>query len=205
MRLLKQAMAVLGTVVVIAMMAALVAPKPVHGLVATMVQVVNTSTNPVPVTGTVGLSGTPTVNVSNVPLVTEELQNPAASPAFTLLSCSYGSGSNCVSGVFTVPSDVPVGALTVPVKRLVIDFVSGNCSVSGGSVSLLVLEDEFGILFNIWSNYFALSGERGGFQVFDQQTQMYASAGDNLQFLAVPTGGSGSCTITINGHYVTTQ
>ena len=48
MKLLKQAMAVLGTVVVIAVIAALVTPKTAHALVATMVQVVNTSTSPVP-------------------------------------------------------------------------------------------------------------------------------------------------------------
>jgi len=48
MKLLKQAMAVLGTVVVIAIIAALVTPKTAHALVATFVQVVNTPTSAVP-------------------------------------------------------------------------------------------------------------------------------------------------------------
>ena len=46
MKLLKQAMAVLGTVVVITIIAALVTPKTAHAIVSTMVQVVNTTANP---------------------------------------------------------------------------------------------------------------------------------------------------------------
>jgi hypothetical protein len=52
MRLLKQAMAVLGTVVVIAAIAALVTPKMAHAIIATAVQVVNGPGNPVPITTT---------------------------------------------------------------------------------------------------------------------------------------------------------
>jgi hypothetical protein len=46
MKLLKQALAVLGTVVVIAVFAALVTPKTAHAIVATLVDVVNTTANP---------------------------------------------------------------------------------------------------------------------------------------------------------------
>lgn len=49
MRLLKQALTVLGTVVVVAIIAALVVPKTAHAIVATAVQVVNTAATPVPV------------------------------------------------------------------------------------------------------------------------------------------------------------
>jgi hypothetical protein len=48
MRLLKQAMAVLGTVVVIAVLVAVVTPKTAHAVVATMVQVVNLPSQSVP-------------------------------------------------------------------------------------------------------------------------------------------------------------
>ena len=48
MKLLKQAMAVLGTVVVIAVIVVLVTPKTAHALVATLVQVENTPTTAVP-------------------------------------------------------------------------------------------------------------------------------------------------------------
>lgn len=47
MRLLKQAMAVLGTVVMIAVLVALVAPKSVHAVVATLVQIVPSGTTQV--------------------------------------------------------------------------------------------------------------------------------------------------------------
>jgi hypothetical protein len=46
MKLLKQAMAVLGTVMVVAIIAALVTPKTAHAIVATLVEVVNTTANP---------------------------------------------------------------------------------------------------------------------------------------------------------------
>lgn len=48
MKVLKQALGVLGTVVVIAIIAALVTPKTAHALVGAFVQVVNTPTNAVP-------------------------------------------------------------------------------------------------------------------------------------------------------------
>ena len=48
MRLLKQALAILGSVVVVAMVVALSAPKAVHAVVAAAVNVMNTSANPVP-------------------------------------------------------------------------------------------------------------------------------------------------------------
>ena len=60
MKLLKQAMAVLGTVVVIAMIVALVTPKTAHAIVATAVYVMNT----------------PNVNVVNTPLPTQVTNTP---------------------------------------------------------------------------------------------------------------------------------
>jgi hypothetical protein len=48
MRLLKQAVGVLGTVVVMVVIATVVMPKTTHAIVSTLVTVVNTSANPVP-------------------------------------------------------------------------------------------------------------------------------------------------------------
>ena len=50
MRLLNRALAVVGTVVVVAAIAALVTPKMAHAFVATLVQVANTPSQPVPIT-----------------------------------------------------------------------------------------------------------------------------------------------------------
>lgn len=52
MKLLKQALAVLGSVVVIALIAALVTPKTAQAVVAALVEVANTPDNPVPVRDT---------------------------------------------------------------------------------------------------------------------------------------------------------
>ena len=52
MRILKQAVGAMGTLVVVIVIAAMVMPKAAHGIVATLVQVVNTSANPVPTAAT---------------------------------------------------------------------------------------------------------------------------------------------------------
>jgi hypothetical protein len=65
MRLLKRALAVLGTVVLIATIAALVTPKTAHAVVATLVQVQNGPANPVPTSMATHL-GQPSSNVVNL-------------------------------------------------------------------------------------------------------------------------------------------
>ena len=76
MRLLKQALAALGIVMVVAIFVVLVTPKAAHALVATLVEVVNTPNvtivnTPVPVSGNVNatINGTPSVNVNGMPAV----------------------------------------------------------------------------------------------------------------------------------------
>lgn len=75
MRLLKQAVAVLGTLVVAIVIAAVVMPKTAHAIVATAVNVVNTPGNPVPtVPAQITTSFTATVN----PLISVAVEvNPA--------------------------------------------------------------------------------------------------------------------------------
>lgn len=73
MRLLKQALAVLGAFVVFLAIAALVAPKAARGVAAALVQVTNTSANPVPTVAT---------------------DNPAAQPFQ-----SFSTGSQLLFGV----------------------------------------------------------------------------------------------------------
>jgi hypothetical protein len=108
MNVMKQAMAVLGTVVVIATIVALVAPKTAHAIVATAVQVVNTSANPIP--------------------------TPRSATRFQAALCNVTGPVATAYGVcppptntatFTVPTATSTGA---PVKRLIVDNVSGFCS-----------------------------------------------------------------------------
>ncbi len=82
MRLLKQAVGVLGTLIVVIAIAAVVMPKAAHAIVATLVQVVNTSANPVPTLATDALSA---FDVTN--------------------SCLFGGGNFCgVEPLYTVPA-----------------------------------------------------------------------------------------------------
>jgi hypothetical protein len=108
MRLLKQALAFLGAMVVVAMIAALVAPKAVHAVVAALVQVVNTANNPV---ATYDSGGT-------------RFQADAcfASGAVSVAADYCGT---VTSAQFVVPT-VTAGGATV--KRLMVDNVSGFCA-----------------------------------------------------------------------------
>ena|ERR1700730_5425391 len=131
MKLLKQAMGVLGTVVMIAMIAALVAPKTAHALVATLVQVVNTSASPVP---------TSEVGRSNEPFMAE--------------LCIQNNISYCGSdpSSFTVPLTTADGKT---VTRLVVTQVTGFCGTDGSGVPLIVLSTN---LISPSENYFAAGG-----------------------------------------------
>ena len=112
MRLLKEAAGVLGALVVVAVIVAFIAPKRTHALVAALVQVTNTSANPVPVTAT---------------------DNPANFP-FGGGLCAAAVEGPCGStpNFFTVPEKTSTG---VTVKRLVIEEASALCGIGGTPVN----------------------------------------------------------------------
>lgn len=103
MKLLKQAMALLGSVVVIAVLVALVTPKTAHALVATLVQVVNTPSQPVP-----------TWRTDNDGRSVVRLSYGEFMPAGTVIS----EGKPLLDTVSGLAYTVPAG------ERLVIDNVS---------------------------------------------------------------------------------
>jgi hypothetical protein len=107
MRLLKQALGVLGAVTLVAIIVTLIAPKAVHAVVAAAVDVMNTSANPVPTYD----SGT-----------RFQADLCVASGAISVASdyCSLNTGTT-----FVVPTVTSSGAT---VKRLIVDDVSGLCS-----------------------------------------------------------------------------
>jgi hypothetical protein len=99
------AVALVGTVVT------LVAPKAVHAGVAALVQVVNTSTNPVP---------------------NADVNAPGEEPFHAFLCVASGPvtgvcAATVSTGSFTVPTTTPDG---LSVKRLVIEHVYFDCAVS---------------------------------------------------------------------------
>jgi hypothetical protein len=103
MNFAKRLLMVAGAVAVAGILGALVAPKAAHGIVATLVQVVNTSANPVPTV----MSGTPF--------------EAALCHAF---GPTVGTSCGAEASDFVVPSMTSTG---VSVKRLVVENVSGLC------------------------------------------------------------------------------
>lgn len=122
MKLLKQALAVLGTVVVVAVIVALVTPKTAHALIATAVQVVNTVSNPALISNTDGPG-----------------RIPYQSSTFCVSTGPVNGGFGCI---FTYPV-VPTG------HRVVIQHISGSLEFFGppAEVHIIVGSPMLGAFF----------------------------------------------------------
>ena len=115
MKLVKQAATLFGTVLFVAMVATLLAPKAVHAVVSTLVTVANTAANPV---------------------ASRNVDNPATYP-FSANLCVGINGGYCdpsTPQLFAVPSNTSTG---LPVKRLVLQGVSGSCQGDPATIALL--------------------------------------------------------------------
>ena len=108
MRFAKRLLMGAGAVALAGILAVAIAPKAAHGLVAALVQVANTSANPVPTYD----SGT---------RFQASLCYGFGSVTAALNACAPDANTN----TFKVPTVTSAGA---PVKRLVVDNVSGVCS-----------------------------------------------------------------------------
>jgi hypothetical protein len=143
MKLLKQALAVLATVVVIAVIAAVVTPKTAHAIVATAVQVVNTAAAP--------------ALVSNI-------DNPGRIPYQSIVDqtgrCNPG-GNAC----FWEFGNPPAG------HRIVIQHVSGTVGFSATPIGVSVLLNNGSGL--ALSTFFAPILNSLRFTTFDQPVQAY--------------------------------
>lgn len=106
MRLLKQALAASGALMVVAAVVAFVAPKSTHALVAALVEVTNTASNPVP-----------NRDVDDRDRATTEFV------VVPVQSLSGFSGQFQGVAVFTVPVN----------RRFVIDQIDGICSTPSGN------------------------------------------------------------------------
>jgi hypothetical protein len=107
MRLLKQALGVLGALLAVVAVTALVMPKAVHAVAAALVEVTNTSTNPVPMYDS-----------------STRFQADLCHTFGSVSAAENYCGTN-TSRSFVVPSVTSGGAA---VKRLVVDNVAGVCS-----------------------------------------------------------------------------
>jgi|ERR1700683_221919 hypothetical protein len=110
MNILRRAVTTLGGVFLAALLITALAPRAVRGITATIVEVTNTSANPVP-----------TVSAD------------ANFPYEAFLCSGFECGLTPTS--FSVPSATTTG---VPVKRLVIEDLNANCLGGGNAVELVL-------------------------------------------------------------------
>ena|SRR5579864_5504971 len=187
MRMLKQAVGVLGTLVIVIAIAALVMPKTAHAIIATAVQVVNTSANSVP---------TSDAGMANEPFEFEAIARP--------------NSVNEIIGTFTVPATTADGR---SVQRLVIEEVTVQCSglsaptagvrVSGfpfsGAGANLGLSNGFED-----DHYFPFpNNPAAGQQVLAQRTRIYVDPGVNVDMNTFEAfESSGVCAYTASGHFI---
>jgi len=108
MKILKRSLTLLGGIVALAAIAALVAPKTVHAVVAAAVQVMNTSTNPAAIYDSGGTRFQADVCYTNGPV-----------------SVASGYCGLVNSASFVVPTTTVAG---LTVKRLLVDNVGGFCA-----------------------------------------------------------------------------
>jgi hypothetical protein len=205
MKLLKQALAVLGTVVVIAVLVALVTPKTAQAIVATAVYVMNTPNvnvvnTPLPITNAEvhDLNNNPAPG----PLITEDTGNPAYEPFAATLCVSFGGTSCGFPSSLTVPTKT---ADFQPVTRLVIEYVSGDCQASGGlDVELFSNSSGNSGGFSAVNRFSLNPTPTGGWYEFSQHTRIYADPGTNLGPNFSYTGPTPNylCNMVVNGHFV---
>ncbi len=115
MKILPRLLWGLGTVLLLALTLQLCAPPAVHAVVSTLVTVANTAANPVG---------------------SRNVDNPATYP-YSANLCIGFNGGHCdpsTPQVFVVPANTSTG---LPVKRLVLQAVSGSCQGDPATIALL--------------------------------------------------------------------
>jgi hypothetical protein len=172
-----------GSVLLAGFILTLLAPKALHAVVATLVQVVNTTANPVPNTD---------VNAPGE----EAFQTQICSAAGTGYACSSDPDN------FVVPASTLDGA---GVKRLVLTTVTGYCNRNS---STDVLEAQITVFAGGTSiNYFSPFQPNPTDPGFDLRIMgpapLYADPGSSISVFTSVSGGGAFCVYTLAGYYVT--
>jgi hypothetical protein len=171
------------------------------------VRVINTQTNPVPVSVINFPTGTNTVNVSsstNAPLLVRDVDNPARQPAVRLaddVNVLVGE-TQAFKQMYTVPAG----------KRLVIEFVSVRTFVLPPGQKLFVevgVSDgqttyDINLAPTLVGTFTVGNGVQGDHSAISQQTRLYANAGDTVRAFVQKNDdvGAGQATITVMGYLV---
>lgn len=176
---------------------------------ASNVNVVNTTRNPVPiaaqgitnVSGTVGLASGSKVSVANslnssskpVPLLTRDVNNSGLNPFTFDATCS--SPNSCIASG-TVPSTTANGGA---VQTVVIDFVSALCD----GLAMGITQDNFNFVVHLsgqnYAVFFPATVEQGEGRMA-QQTAIYADPG-SFASLGTPGNNTG-CSMSVTGHLI---
>jgi hypothetical protein len=186
MNLMRKAATALGGIFLAALLVAALAPKATRGIAAALVQVTNTTANPVP---------------------TVSVDDPANFPyAAFLCGGMEGFCSSDFSDSVTVPLVTTTG---VPVKRLVIEDVNGQCTAfappSPGFAMFAVepapADNNLGRRSIVNYEFATQQIESPGANLFHAAVRIYADPGATItQFLVA---GNAFCTFTLTGHLVT--
>lgn len=178
MKLLKQVLAVLGTVVVIALLVVLVTPKTAHAIVATFVQVVNTPSQPVPTLEADAQTAFVVLNTCNF----------GDAPDFNLTECeiiplyTVPAGKTAVIESFSADCQTPPGTATAEFKLIYLG--------PGGSQGELRIPPSSAVPF--------------GASVLSEAAlnlKSYVSAGSPINFVGQANNTSTlSCAVNVSGH-----
>jgi hypothetical protein len=161
--------------------------------------------NPVTISDPVAIAGPVTVgNTAGSPVQARNVDEPANEPfEFSVCESSGTRVGQCAPGSnnFTVPTTSPTTG--APVKRLVVEYVSGNCIAETGThlvtVSLVALGG------GAEHSFVPVNTGVPGFNAyaFAQQTRLYFSPGANLIGGVLRFNHDQSCIIGASGHFVT--
>jgi hypothetical protein len=193
-----------------------------------LVRVVNDGSNPVPVTGVASITGTADVNVTNAPDV--NIANHPTVDAHILSGSFVGIdpanntvqlAKACVTSCGT-PFQATLGAsfgvdlpapssFTVPAdRRLIIEYVSGNCegsddSSGASSIGLTARTGAAPVLHHLPFTPLPSPGSVEVQHTFAQSTRIYADAGTTVSFggrLFRSAAGTVSCLAAVSGTLV---
>lgn len=193
MRFMKRLLMGMGAVALAGTLLTLVSPRAVHAAVAALVQVANTSANPVP---------------------NADVNAPGEEPFQTQLCVSIDPSNPCVvPGDFVVPTSTSDG---LSIKRLVIEHISASCTesptITGLATALNFPMNENQVNGSAFNGviYLPLTPEPGtlggSHPVASLAVRAYADpgafVGASYKFFAT-TPGTFQCSYTVVGYYVT--
>lgn len=187
MNVMRKAVSALGGIFLAALLIAVLAPKATHGIVAALVQVTNTSANPVP---------------------TLDANNPAYQPASLELILQDSASTS-----ITAPSSLSSGGAY---RELVINWVTGACfgtsslsppfaislNTDGSQLSFFAAASASGpaTYFGTKTNLYASPGSTISLVALNGSgIQIEFGSGESV----TTKGASASCLINADGYYVT--